>query len=71
MGRVRMTVSVPVEVATYLRAQPNASAVVSEAVGRCRVERLERELASAYEADRAGAAAVNDDWKTADAEVEP
>jgi len=71
MARVRVTVSLPEDVATYLRAQPNASACVSEAVARYRVEQLERELASAYEADRAEAAAVNDDWKTADAEVEP
>ena len=70
MGRVRVTVSVPEELATYLRSTPNASAVVAEAVSRYRVEQLEQELVAAYEADRAEAAALNDEWEAAGAEVE-
>jgi hypothetical protein len=70
MGRVRVTVSVPEEVATYLRSTPNASAVVAEAVSRYRVEQLEQELAVAYEADRDEAAALNHEWEATDVEVE-
>jgi hypothetical protein len=70
MVRVRVTVSVPEEVAAYLRSTSNASAVVAEAVSRYRVEQLEQELAAAYEADRADATAINDEWETAGAEVE-
>jgi hypothetical protein len=70
MGRVRVTVSVPEEVATYLRSTPNASAIVAEAVSRYRTKQLEQELAAAYEADRAETVALNDEWKAADAEAD-
>jgi hypothetical protein len=70
MGRVRVTVSVPEEVATYLRLTPNASAVVAEAVRRYRVDELRRELADAYEADREEAAALHEEWAAVDPEVE-
>lgn len=70
MTRVRVTVSVPAEVATYLRSAANASAVVAEAVSRYRVEQLEQELAAAYQADRDEAASLHSEWETADAEVD-
>ncbi len=69
MARVRVSVSVPEEIALYLRQAPNASAVVSEAVRRYQAEQLRNELAAAYRADRAESAAFDDEWSSADARV--
>lgn len=67
-GRTRMTVSVPVDVARYLRSTSNASAVVSEAVRVYRARELERRLEEAYRADAAETEQLNRNWEGVDAE---
>jgi hypothetical protein len=70
MSKVKMTISVPREMAEYLRASPNASAVVAEAVEVYRAQKLEERLAAAYQEDAAESEALNRAWEPADAEVE-
>ncbi len=57
--RTRVTVSLPVDVARYLRSTPNASAVVREAVEAYRTRELARRLEEAYRADAAEAERIN------------
>jgi hypothetical protein len=68
MTRVRVTVSLPEELGTYLRRAPNASALVAEAVGRYRTEEARQELEAAYREDAEEAARINAEWEGADAE---
>ena len=69
MGKVKMTVSVPEEVATYLRSMPNASSVVAEAVEVYRTRELEAELAAAYREDADESERLSSEWETTDAEL--
>ncbi len=69
-NKVKLTVSLPREMAEYLRASPNASAVVAEAVEVYRAQKLEERLEAAYEEDVAESDALNSQWEPADAEVE-
>lgn len=70
MGKSKMTVSLPENVATYLRSKPNASLVISEAVEAYRTREFEAALEDAYREDAKEAEALNREWETADAEVE-
>jgi len=69
MSKVKMTISVPEELATYLRSTPNASSVVVEAVEIYRARALEKELEEAYQADAEESEKLNVDWESIDAEV--
>ncbi len=68
MPRMRITVSLPEELASYVRQAPNASALVAEAVGRYRAEVAREELEAAYREDAGEAARLNAEWEAADAE---
>ena len=70
MGKVKMTISVTREVAEYLRAGSNASAVVAEAVEVYRTLQLEERLEDAYRQDAREAEELNREWEQADAEVD-
>lgn len=70
MGKVKMTISVTEEIAGYLRASPNASAVVAEAVEAYRAQKLEERLEDAYREDAAESEAINREWEPVDAEVD-
>jgi len=65
-----MTISVTEDIADYLRATPNASAVVTEAVEVYRAQQLEERLEDAYREDAAESEALNREWEPVDAEVE-
>ena len=67
--RTRVTISVPTDIAQYLRSTRNASALVCEAIRAYRARDLERRLDEAYRADRAEAERINAEWKSADAEA--
>ena len=54
-----MTVSVPADIAEYLRSTSNASAVVREAVAAYRARELDRRFEEAYRADGAEAEQLN------------
>jgi hypothetical protein len=69
MAKVKMTISVSPEVADYLRAAPNASAVVAEAVGVYRAQQLEERLEHAYREDAAEAEELNREWEQTDAAI--
>jgi hypothetical protein len=68
MVRTRITVSLPEELASYVRQAPNTSALVAEAVGRYRAEVARQELEAAYREDAGEAAELNSLWASADAE---
>ena len=64
-----MTVSVPPDVAHYLRSTANASAVVCDAIAEYRARELARRLDVAYLDSAAEAEQLNREWEHADAEV--
>ena len=67
--RTRMTISVPTDIAVYLRSTRNASALVCDAIRAYRARELAHRLEVAYRADRSEAERINADWESADAEV--
>lgn len=67
--RTRLTVSVPTDVAEYLRSSSNASAVVCEAIKVYRARELAQRLEEAYRTDAAEAEQLNREWERADAEA--
>lgn len=69
MSRTKLTVSVPEEMAEYLRSQVNASAVVAEAVEEYRARKLEERLETAYREDAEEAERLCEAWEGVDAEV--
>jgi hypothetical protein len=69
MGTKRLTVSMPEELAEYLRSKPNASAVVAEAVEEYRVRELELRLEEAYREDAGESEKLHEEWSSVDAEV--
>jgi post-segregation antitoxin (ccd killing protein) len=69
MGRKKLTVSVPEELAEYLQSKPNVSAVVAEAVRAYRARELDTRLEEAYREGAAESARLNAEWRAADAEV--
>lgn len=68
MARVRVTVSLPEEQATYLRRAPNVSALVAEAIGQYQARQERQALEAAYREDADEAARINAEWEKADAE---
>jgi hypothetical protein len=70
MPKVRLTISVDEGIAAYLRAAPNASAVVAEAVEEYRVRRLEEELEEAYREDAEESARLDAEWREVDPEMD-
>ncbi|HEX9699917.1 MAG TPA: hypothetical protein VGD06_10695 [Acidobacteriota bacterium] len=69
MSKIKLTVSVSEDLATYLRSKPNASAVVAEAVEEYRVRELEELLETAYREDAPESERLHEEWKPVDAEV--
>ena len=69
MSKSKMTFSIPDELVEYLRAQPNASSVVAEAVEEYRASELEAILEDAYRQDAAENETIHRDWEVVDAEV--
>lgn len=67
--RTRVTVSLPVDIALYLRSTSNASAVVREAVEAYRTRELAQRLEEAYRADATETERINREWERVDAEV--
>ena len=65
-----MTISMPEELATYLRSTRKTSSVIAEAVEAYRARELETELEEAYLADADEAERLNREWETIDAEIE-
>lgn len=70
MSKVKMTLSLPETLTSYLRSKPNASSVVAEAVEIYRARELEADLEKAYREDSAEAERLDREWQSADAEVE-
>ena len=70
MSKIRMTISVPQDVATYLRSTPNASLRVSEAVTQYRASELKRRLELAYREDAEESDQLNSEWEAADSEID-
>lgn len=70
MSKAKLTVSLPQEIALYLRSKPNASAVVAEAVESYRVSELEKSLEEGYREGAAEAERLSGEWESADAGVE-
>lgn len=70
MSKVKMTISIPESLATYLRSTPNASSVVAEAVEIYQAQQLEAQLEEAYREDAEEAERLNQEWEAIDAEVE-
>lgn len=67
--RTRLTISVPTDIARYLRSTRNASALVCEAIRAYRARELEGRLEEAYRAGREEAERINREWESAEAEV--
>ena len=67
--RTRVTVSLPVETARYLRSTSNASAVVREAVEAYRTRELAQRLEEAYRAGAAETERINREWERVDEEA--
>jgi hypothetical protein len=69
MSKMKLTVSVPEDLATYLRSKPNVSAVVAEAVEEYRVRELAEQLEAAYREDASESERLHEEWQPVDAEV--
>ena len=68
MSKTKLTFSIPQELADYLRSQPNASAVVAEAVEEYRANELEALLEEAYRNDAEETEQLHEEWEAVDAE---
>lgn len=68
MSTKKLTISVPEELADYLRSQPNTSAVVAEAVEEYRDRELHEQLEEAYRADAAESRRLHAEWEPVDFE---
>ena len=69
MSKAKITFSLPEELAKYLRAQPNASSVVAEAVEEYRASELEARLEEAYRQDAEESQQLHEEWQAVDVEV--
>ena len=69
MRKAKITITLPQELASYLRSTPNASGTVAEAVVEYRARQLQRELADAYREDAEEAEILNREWEAAEDEV--
>ena len=70
MSKAKLTISIDQELADYLRTTPSVSSTISEAVEIYRARELESELERAYREDSEEAARLNQEWASADAEVD-
>lgn len=70
MSKVKMTVSLPEEIAGYLRSTPSISSTIAEAVDEYRARELDRVLEDSYQADAEEAEQLNREWESADVEPE-
>ena len=70
MSKVKLTISVEEDLATYLRSTPSVSSTIAEAVEAYRVRELEARLEEAYREDAAEAERLSREWESADAEVD-
>jgi hypothetical protein len=70
MGRVKMTVSLPEEIAVYLRSTSSISSTIAEAVTEYRTRELDRVLEAAYQEDAAAAELLNHKWEAVNVEPE-
>ena len=68
MPKVKLTVSLPQDVADYLRSTPNMSSTIAEAVMEYRARELEAALEKAYREDAEEADELNREWEIVDAE---
>ena len=64
-----MTISVPEDVAVYLRSTAGVSSTIAEAVGEYRARELESKLEAAYRSDAEESAKLNEEWESADSDV--
>jgi len=69
MSKAKLTISIDLELAEYLRGTPSVSATIAEAVAEYRVRELAAELEEAYREDASEAARLNRDWEPVDTEV--
>jgi len=69
MSKTKMTISVPDDIAAYLRSAPNASLRVSEAVSQYRAGEMNRRLEKAYREDAEESADLNSQWEETDPEM--
>lgn len=70
MSKVKMTISLSEDLAEYLRAKPNTSSVVAEAVTEYRTRELEHRLEKAYREDATESEELNRVWEGVDAGVD-
>lgn len=70
MSKVKLTISIDDEVAAYLRTTPSVSSTIAEAVEAYRARELDERLEEAYREDATEADRLNNEWESADAEVE-
>jgi hypothetical protein len=70
MSKVKMTISVPDSIAEYLRSTAGVSSTIAEAVEAYRARELEATLEEAYRADAEEAERLNEEWESANAEVD-
>ena len=69
MSKAKLTISVPEELAEYLRNTSSVSSTIAEAVEAYRARELEARLEEAYREDAAEAEQLGREWESADAEV--
>ena len=69
MGRIKMTISVPEELAAYLRSTPSVSSTIAEAVTEYRSRALEAQLEVGYREDAEESERLAGEWAPADAGV--
>jgi len=70
MSKVKLTISLSEELAHYVRAKPNSSGFIAEAVADYRLRELEHCLEAAYREDAAESDALNRIWRGVDSEIE-
>jgi len=64
-----MTISIPEELAEYLRGTRSVSSTIAEAVEIYRVRELDLTLEEAYKEDADEAKRLDDEWSTVDEEI--
>jgi hypothetical protein len=70
MAKKRVTVTIDEDLAEFLYATPNTSALVSEAIRCYRNRKLEKDLEAAYQKDAEENAELAAEWESADTEVD-
>ena len=70
MSKVKMTVSLPEEIAGYLRSTSGISSTIAEAVTEYRARELDQVLEAAYREDAPEAEQLNRKWESVDVDPE-